>query len=82
MKVLLATGVVSSPQPGQGAVAAGEVVGFDAHLLEHRDIEIGEGGVVPRVEGEMLSVLEAAAGQQDGQVAWVVCICVPQITSQ
>ena len=44
------------------------MVGFEAEALEHADVEIGERGRGFWIEGEVLAVLEAAAGQQHGQV--------------
>ena len=45
-----------------------ELVGVDAQSLEHAHIEIAQRRRVVLVEGQMLAVLEAAAGQQDRQV--------------
>ena len=45
---------------------------FDPKSLQHGDIEIREWIVVVAVEGEVLAVSEAAAGEDDWQVAVVV----------
>ena len=49
-------------EAGEGACAAGEGGGFDAQALEEGEVEVGEGGVVVATEGEVLAVLESAAG--------------------
>ena len=44
------------------------MVGLDARALEQARIEIALGRRVLRVEMEVLAVLEAAAGEEDGQI--------------
>ena len=55
-------------QTAHGAGGGGEAVGFDAELLEHGDVEVRQRVVVLGIEGEVLAVPEAAAGEEDGQV--------------
>jgi hypothetical protein len=43
-----------------------------AEPVEHLHVEIAERRRIQRIEGEVLAVLEAAAGEQDRQVARVV----------
>ena len=50
-------------QPAQRALARAELVGLDAEALEHGDVEVRERVVVLLVESEVLTVLEAAAGE-------------------
>ena len=55
-------------QPGQRAGAAAELVRLDAQALQHRHVEVAQRRRLCRVEGQVLAVLEAAAGEQDRQV--------------
>ncbi len=72
---------MSLVQPPHRSCAAGEFIGFDAEALEHRDEEIGERVVVGLVEGEVLAVLVAAAGEEHGQVVGVMVIAVAEIAA-
>src|SRR4051794_98051 len=55
-------------QPTHGSPAGGKLVRLDSQALEHGDEEVGERVIVLLVEGEVLAVPEAAAGQEHGQV--------------
>jgi hypothetical protein len=55
-------------QPAHGAGGGGEAIGFDAELLEHGDVEVRQRIVALGVEGGVLAVPEAAAGEEDRQV--------------
>lgn len=55
-------------QPSDGPGTAAETVGLNTEALEHGDIKITERGVVLGVEGEVLAVSEAAAGEEGGHV--------------
>ena len=55
-------------QPAERSLTGRELIGFNAEALEHRDEEVGQWVVVLLVEGEVLSVLEAAAREQGGEV--------------
>jgi hypothetical protein len=57
---------------GNHAGTGAEGMGFDPHLLDHADEEVREKQVVASVVGQVALVLEAAAGQQDGEVVVVV----------
>ena len=50
-------------QSAHRAFARAELIGIDAHALEHRYEKPRERVVVLRVEGEVLAVLEAAASK-------------------
>ena len=58
-----------------------EGVSFDSKVLQHGHEQIAERLVVLAVEGEVLAVAEAAAGQQDGKIGGVVDVCVPEIAA-
>ena len=60
-------------------VAAAELIDFDAHLPGHLDKEIGEVGVVLLVVGDVLAVFEAAAGEDEGEVAPAVAAGVAEV---
>lgn len=57
---------------GHGAFAGGEVLGFDSLAVEEAHEEVWERVVFLLVEGEVLAVTEAAAGEEDGHVAVVM----------
>ena len=44
------------------------MVGLDPQTLEHAHVEIAQGRRVLRIEMQVLAVLEAAAGEEDGQI--------------
>ena len=48
--------------------AAAEGVGFDADLVQQADVEVAERSVVFAVFEDVASVLEAAAGEDHGEV--------------
>ena len=68
-------------QPGQGAGAAAEFVSGDAHPLLHRNEEFAQRLVLQGVEGEVLTVFEAASREEDGKVGAVVDIGVAEIAA-
>src|SRR6185369_10810771 len=53
-------------QSGQRAGAGAKLVGLDAQSLEHANVKIAERRRVLRVKRQMLTMAEAAAGEQDG----------------
>ena len=55
-------------QSGQRSGAAAELVGGDAHPLQHAYKKIAQWRMIVFVEGQMLAVLEAAASQQHRHV--------------
>ncbi|MFT6577096.1 MAG: hypothetical protein ACJA16_005309 [Akkermansiaceae bacterium] len=59
-------------QAAHGAGGGGEVFGLHAEVLEGGEVEVGEGVVVGGVEGEVVTVLEAAAAEEDGHIAIVM----------
>ncbi|MFT7304686.1 MAG: hypothetical protein ACI8UZ_003544 [Akkermansiaceae bacterium] len=59
-------------QAAHGAGGGGEVFGLHAEVLEGGEVEVGEGVVVGGVEGEVATVLEAAAAEEDGHIAIVM----------
>ena len=59
--------------------AARELVRLDAHALQHGDEEIRQRLVVLLVEGEMLAVLEAAAGEDEREIRRVVGVRVGEV---
>ncbi len=61
-------------QPLHRARAAAEGVNLQPQTLEHRDEEVRQRVVVVQVEGQMLAVLKAAAGQNDRHVSVVVAV--------
>src|SRR5262249_26163921 len=56
-------------KPAQRTGARAEAVDIDAGALQHADEEIGQRRRIGAFEGEMLAVAEAAAREEDGQVA-------------
>lgn len=44
--------------------------------MEHGEVEVGEGGVVVSLEGDVLAMLEASSGEDDGEVGVVVDVGV------
>ena len=48
--------------------AASEFFDLQTHALSKRDKEVGEGSVILRVMGNVVTVFVAAAGEQDRQV--------------
>ena len=62
-------------------MAAGKGVRVDSHLLEHREIKAAEGLVVSWIEGEVLAMLEFAAGKEDGEVVTVVYVGIAHIAA-
>jgi hypothetical protein len=63
-------------QAAQRPSACGEVVDIQAESLQHADVQVGQGAVAGLVEGQVLAVFEASAGQDDWQVAVVVTAAV------
>ena len=61
--------------------AAGELVGLDPLTLEHRDEEVGQRVIVLLVEGEVLAVFPASAGEEDGEVLVVVVVAVAEVAA-
>ena len=63
-------------QPRQRAGARGELVHLEAQSLEHRDVEVAQRRAGFGVEGQVLAVLEAAAGQKHRQVLddWLLAL--------
>ena len=57
-------------QSRQRPRARSELVGFDAKALEHAHEKIAQRRRVLRIEGEMLAVLEAAAGEEHRTTSW------------
>ena len=55
-------------QARERSVAGPEMIGFDAQTLEHAHVEIAQGRRVLRIEMQVLAVLEAAAGEEDGEI--------------
>src|SRR5262245_49229094 len=68
-------------QAGQRARASAELVRLDAQPLQHADEEVAQGRVL-LVESEVLAVLEAAAGEQDGEVLDGVAAAVAEVAAQ
>ena len=68
-------------QAAHGSGGGGEAVGFDAELLEHGDVEVRQRVVALGVEGEVLAVPEAAAGEDDGQVGGDVAVGVAHVAA-
>jgi hypothetical protein len=58
------------------------MVGLDAQTLEHAHVEIAEGRRVLRIEMEVLAVLEAAAGEEDGEIFRGVAAGVAEIAAE
>ena len=56
--------IESRQRPRAGA----ELVGLDAQPLQHAHVQVAQRRRLLRVEGQVLAVLEAAAGQQDRHV--------------
>ena len=54
------------------SVAGSESLGFDAHVVEDADEEVGKQRVFFGVESQVSLMLEIATGQQNGQVVVVV----------
>jgi hypothetical protein len=50
--------------------------------LEHADVEIAQGRWAIWIEGEMLAVLEAAAGEEDGEVLGGVAAAVAEVAAE
>ena len=63
----LLSSAFQSTNGGLGATA--EFSDLHAHALGEGDEEVGEGSVFVLVMGNMVAVLVATAGKQDGQVA-------------
>jgi hypothetical protein len=59
-------------QPGQRAGAGAEGVCLEPDALKHEDEKVRQWRVVVPIEGEVLAVFEAAADQQDRQIARLV----------
>ena len=56
-------------EPADGRLsAASEFFDLQAHALGEGDEEVGEGSVIIRIMGNVVSVFIAAAGEEDGQV--------------
>ena len=55
---------------------------LDPEPLEHADEQVGERGMLRRVEREMAAVLEAAARQEDRKVLHGVVARVPQVAAE
>ena len=49
--------------------------------LEHGDEEVGQRVIVLLIEGEVLPVVPAAAGEQDGEVLVVVVVAVAEVAA-
>jgi hypothetical protein len=56
-------------------------VGLDAHILQHGNEEVAERLVVIPLEGEVLAVLKAAAGEEDGKVGVVVDVGISKVAA-
>ena len=54
------------------ARARSKCIRFRAHLLEHGDEEVAQRCVGIALEGKVLAVFEAAAGEEDGEVGVIV----------
>src|SRR4051794_5794600 len=67
---------------GERAGAGAEPVGFDAQAVEHREVEVAQRRRVVGVEGQMLAVLEASAGEEDRQVFGVVVAGVAEVAAE
>jgi len=68
-------------QAAHGAGGRGEFVRLEPHTMEHGNEQIRQWIIVTGIEGEMLSVFETAAGEQDGHIGRDVGVGVPQIGS-
>ena len=62
----LLSSALQSTNGGLGATA--EFFDLYAHALGEGDEEVGEGSVIIRIMGDVVSVLVTAAGEQNGQV--------------
>jgi hypothetical protein len=65
----------------EGASVAAKVVSLDTEVLQHGDEEIAEGFVLHGVEGEVLAMFEAAAGEENGQVGAVVDVRIAEVAA-
>src|SRR5689334_11658560 len=69
-------------QARERPVAGPEMVGLDPQALEHAHVEIAQGRRVLRIEMQVLAVLEAAAGEEDGQIFRGVAAGVAEIAAE
>ena len=65
----------------QRAGAGAELVSFDAQVLKHGNEEVRHWRVADGVEGKMLTVFEAAAGEDEGEVLVAVGVGVAEAAS-
>ncbi len=68
-------------QPRQRPGRVRESVRFDAQALEHAHVQVAQGWWLLGIEGRVLAVFEAAAGEQHGQVAHGVAAGVAEIST-
>src|ERR1041384_3730962 len=69
-------------QSVEGPGARSKPLDLKAKSLEHTDIQIAQRRWVARIEGQILSMLEAAAGQQNGEVLHIVIAGVAQVAAE
>ena len=55
-------------QSRQSPLRCRELIRLDAEAMQHREIKVAERVVVLLVEGQMLAVLETAAGEEDREI--------------
>ena len=72
----------ASAQTVQRLSSAGERVRFHAELLQHRNKEIAQRGIVIGIEAQMLPVTKTASREQHRQVFGVVTGSVSEIASE
>ena len=64
------------------AGGAAELIGLDAEVLKHADIEIAKRWWVIRIEGEMLAVFETTTGEKGGQVLGGVAAAITEVAAE
>ena len=69
-------------KPRECAVRITELVQFQTQPLKHRNIEFGEVFIALSIECQMLAVMEAATGQQDGKISGVVTAGIPKVGAE
>ncbi len=78
----LSMGTVGTRESGhsqsrEGPGARSKPPDLKAKSLQHTDVQVAERRRIARIEGQMLSVLEAAAGQQNWEILHIVVAGVP-----
>ena len=69
-------------ETAERAGGAAKLIGFDAEMLEHADVEIAERWRAVGIEGEVLSVTEAAAGKKGGQILGGVTAAIAEVAAE